>query len=116
MGITRKNARGIPRDLLDKKKEKHQWGSFYFRVVGEVLVTLWQDNAHLVFMITAHSLHRPEDLVLVNRQRLALIPANRPIIEPVFGTQARKELLIPRFINDYNYSIGGVPTWRINCV
>jgi hypothetical protein len=65
MGTTRKNVRVTPRDLLEKKEEKHQCGSSYPRVVGEVLVTLLQDNAPLVFMTTAHSLHRPEDLVLV---------------------------------------------------
>jgi hypothetical protein len=45
--------------------------------------------------------------MLVNRRRPALNPTNRPIIKPVFGTQARKELLIPRPINDYNQSMGG---------
>jgi hypothetical protein len=107
MGITRKNARGIPKELLDKKEKKHLWGSSYPMVVGEVLVSLWQDNAPLVFMITAHSLDYPDDLVLVNRRRPTLNPTNRPIIEPVFGTQARKELLIPRPINDYNHYMGG---------
>jgi hypothetical protein len=58
-------------------------------------------------MTTAHSLEYPDDLVLVNRRRPALNSTNRPIIEPVFGTQARKELLIARSINDYNHSIGG---------
>jgi hypothetical protein len=58
-------------------------------------------------MITAYSLDYPDDLVLVNRRRPTLNPTNRPIIEPVFGTQARKELLIPRLINDYNHYMGG---------
>jgi hypothetical protein len=107
MGTTRKNAREIPKELLDKKEKKHLWGSSYPIVVGEVLVSLWQDNAPLVFMTTAHSLDHPDDLVLVNRRRPTLNPTNRPIIEPVFGTQARKELLIPRPINDYNHHMGG---------
>jgi Transposase IS4 len=106
IGTTRKNARGIPKELLDMKEKKHLWGSSYPMVVGEVLVTLWQDNAPLVFITTAHSLEHPDDLVLVNRRRPTLNPTNRPIIEPVFGTQARKELLIPRPINDYNHSMG----------
>jgi hypothetical protein len=40
MGTTRKNARGIPKELLDKKEKKHLWGSSYPMVVGEVLVSL----------------------------------------------------------------------------
>jgi hypothetical protein len=76
-------------------------------IIREVLVTLWQDNVLLVFMITAHSLKHSDDLILVNRRRPALNPTNRLIIEPVFRTQTRKELLIPRPINDYNHSMGG---------
>jgi hypothetical protein len=70
-------------------------------------VSLWQDNAPLIFMITAHSLHNPEDLVIVNRRRPAMNSSNRSIIEPIFGDQARKELPIPRPINDYNHGMGG---------
>jgi hypothetical protein len=33
--------------------------------------------------------------------------SNRSIIEPIFGDQARKELPIPRPINDYNHGMGG---------
>jgi hypothetical protein len=105
IGITRKNARRIPRTLLDKKEEKFLWESSHPMVVGEVLVTLKQDNALLIFMTTAHTLHHPENLVLVNRRSPALTPTNRPIIEPVFGTQRHKKLLIPRPINNYD---GGV--------
>jgi hypothetical protein len=107
MSITRKNARGIPKKLLDKKEKKYLWGFSYPMVIREVLVSLWQDNALLVFMTTAHSLDYPDDLVLINRRRPTLNSTNRPIIEPVFGTQARKELLIPRPINDYNHHMGG---------
>jgi hypothetical protein len=75
-------------------------------VVGEVLVTLWQDNVSLIFMTTAYSLKHFDDLILINRRRPALNLTNRLIIEFIFKTQARKELLIPRSINDYNYSMG----------
>jgi hypothetical protein len=106
MGIIRKNTRGIPKELLDKKEKKHLWGFSYSMIIREVLVSLWQDNVPLVFIITAHSLNHLDDLVLINRRRPTLNPTNRPIIEPVFKTQARKELLISRLINDYNHHIG----------
>jgi hypothetical protein len=102
-GTTRKNARGIPKDLIDAQKEKHQWGSTIPRVVGNVLIGLWQDNAPLIFMTTAHSLKSPEDVVLINRKRPALNSTNRSILLPVFGDQHRKVLPIPRPIDDYNH-------------
>jgi hypothetical protein len=107
MGTTRKNARGIPWQLLDRKEEKHQWGSTFPMIVGDVLVALWQDNAKLIFMITAHSLHNPEDLVVVNRKKPALNANNKAIIEPVFGNNTRKELPIPKPIDDYNQFMNG---------
>jgi hypothetical protein len=70
-------------------------------------VSLWQDNVSLIFMITAHSLHNPKDLVIVNRRRPALNSTNRPIIKPVFGNNTRKKLSIPKPINNYNYGMGG---------
>jgi hypothetical protein len=76
-------------------------------IVGEVLMALWQDNAPLVFMTTAHSLENGDDLVAVDRRRPAITTANRSIIEPVFGSLPRKQLPIPRAINDYNHGMNG---------
>jgi hypothetical protein len=76
-------------------------------VIGEMLMTLWQDNAPLVFMITAHSLKNDDNLVIVSRRRPVIITANRSIIEPVFGNQPRKELAISKAINDYNHGMNG---------
>jgi hypothetical protein len=85
IGTRRKNAREIPWQLLEKRDTvKHTWGSITLMIVGEMLIALWQDNAPLVFMTTAHSLTNDDDLVLVNRRRPAITTANRSIIEPVF--------------------------------
>jgi hypothetical protein len=108
MGITRKNARGIPWQLLEKRDTvKHTWGSTTPMIVGEVLMALWQDNAPLVFMTTAHSLKNDDNLVVINRRRPAITTVNRSIIEPVFDNQPRKELAIPKAINDYNHGMNG---------
>jgi hypothetical protein len=108
MGTTRKNARGIPWQLLEKRDTvKHTWGSTTPMIVGEVLMALWQDNAPLVFMTTARSLENGDDLVAVDRRRPAITTANRSIIEPVFGSLPRKQLPIPRAINDYNHGMNG---------
>jgi hypothetical protein len=76
-------------------------------IVREVLITLWQDNALLVFMTTAHFLTNDDNLVLVNRRKPAITTANRSIIKPVFGNQPRKQLPIPKAINDYNHNMNG---------
>jgi Transposase IS4 len=108
MDITRKNARGIPWQLLEKRDTvKHTWGSITPMIVGEVLMALWQDNAPLVFMTTAHSLKNDDNLVVINRRRPAITTVNRSIIEPVFDNQPRKELAIPKAINDYNHGMNG---------
>jgi hypothetical protein len=108
MGITRKNARGIPWQLLEKRDTvKHTWGSITPMIVGEVLMALWQDNAFLVFMTTAYFLENGDDLVAVDRRRPAITTANRSIIELVFGSLPRKQLPISRAINDYNHGMNG---------
>jgi hypothetical protein len=76
-------------------------------IVGEMFMTLWQDNAPLVFMTTAHSLKNDDNLVIINRRRPAITTANRSIIKPVFNNQPRKELAIPKAINDYNHGMNG---------
>jgi hypothetical protein len=117
-GTTRKNARGIPWDLIEAQKEKREWGSTMPRIIGGVLIGLWQDNAPLIFMTTAHSLKSPEDVVLINRKRPALNSTNRPILLPVFGDQHRKVLLTPRLIDDYNHHKCGGDTanqLRVTC-
>jgi hypothetical protein len=76
-------------------------------IVGEMFIALWQDNAPVVFIITAHSLTNDNNLVLINRRRPAITTANRSIIEPVFGNQPRKQLPIPKAINDYNHGMNG---------
>lgn len=58
-------------------------------------------------MTTAHSLKDNDDLVVINRRKPAITPANRSIIQPVFGEQPRKGLAISKAINDYNHGMNG---------
>jgi hypothetical protein len=51
--------------------------------------------------------HDDDNLVVINRRRPAITTVNRSIIEPVFGNQPRKELAIPKAINDYNHGMNG---------
>jgi hypothetical protein len=117
MGTTRKNATGIPSELLEVKnadKTDHKqllWNSTIARIVGECLVFLWQDNNAVIAITTAHSLHRPEDQVVRLRRRPKASSSAAKITLPVFGTgkdNATKWLRIPRPIDDYNHGMNGV--------
>jgi hypothetical protein len=58
---------------------------------------------------TAHSLHRfKEDTIIRNRKRPKLTSTNARITRPIFGDLARKDLAIPKVIDDYNHHMNGV--------
>ena len=63
MGTTRKNAEGLPSDLLEAKAANRvlQWNQRVALVVGRTLCFLWQDNNAVLGITTAFSLHREED-------------------------------------------------------
>jgi hypothetical protein len=63
----------------------------------------------VIGLITAHSLHRSkEDTITRNRKRLKPTSTNARITRPVFGDLYRKQLAIPRIIDDYNHHINGI--------
>jgi hypothetical protein len=70
-GTARKNARGLPDELIELKKQNRAllWDSTVAKVVCGVLCFLWQDNNAVLGMSTAHSLHRPSDKVYRLRKR-----------------------------------------------
>jgi hypothetical protein len=53
-------------------------------------------------------MHKAKDWVTRVRKRPAKTSINNIIVRKVFGDKAKKELLIPSFIDDYNYFMGGV--------
>jgi hypothetical protein len=60
-------------------------------------------------LITAYNLYRSEeDTIIRNRKRPKPISANARITRPIFGDLHRKELAIPRVIDDYNHHMNGV--------
>jgi len=54
------------------------------------------------------ALHRPEDTIVRNRRRPKRTGTNARITRPIFGNNSRKELAIPRAIDDYNHHMNGV--------
>ena len=107
MGTTRKNAKGIPQQLLDLKQYNRAlvWNSCIGLVVCSVLCFLWQDNNAVLGITTAYNLG-----ILVERLRIrpSLISTNAHIVRPVFGDQKKKLLEIPYAINEYNHYMNGV--------
>ena len=107
MGTTRKNARGVPQELVDLKEHNRAlvWNSCIGIVVNSVLCFLWQDNNAVLGIITAYSLH-----ILVKRLRTrpSTTSTNAHIVLPVFGDQKKKELEIPYAIDEYNHHMNGV--------
>jgi hypothetical protein len=69
---------------------------------------MWQDNNTVLGLTTAHSLHRAEDIIIRDRKRPKPTSTNARITRPVFGDTPRKQLPIPRVIDDYNHHINGV--------
>ena len=107
MGTTRKNAKGIPKQLLDLKEHNRAlvWNSCISILVNSVLCFLWQDNNAMLGITTAYSLH-----VLIKRLRTrpSTTSTNADIVLPVFGDLKKKELEIPYAIDEYNHYMNGV--------
>jgi hypothetical protein len=74
-----------------------------------ILCFVWQDNNAVLGVTTAYSLHRSkEDTIIRNRKRPKLISTNARITRPIFGDLARKDLAIPKVIDDYNHHMNSV--------
>lgn len=107
-GTIRINAKGFPDSIKierDKVKIVLPWG--YLSVVGVegVCCLVWQDNSSVFFMTSFHDFHQT---VLRLRKRPKLSSTNGQVVRGVFGQMSRKALLIPTFIDDYNFNMGGV--------
>jgi hypothetical protein len=78
-------------------------------IIKNVLCFMWQDNNMVLGLTTAHSLHRPkEDTIIRDRKRPKLTSINARITHLIFRDLPRKQLPIPRVINDYNHHINSV--------
>ncbi|PVH67788.1 hypothetical protein DL98DRAFT_523135, partial [Cadophora sp. DSE1049] len=71
------------------------WNTLIAKVVENTFCLAWQDN-NIVLAFTKI------------RKRPAKTLTNGRIVRQIFGEDYTKELYIPRFIDDYNYYIGGV--------
>ena len=127
MGTTRKNAAGVPVSLTDvlakdkkakkdareenkPKKLQLAYNSVLAVIVHKCLCFLWQNNATVLAITIAHSLHQTADQVTRKRKRPSGTLANAKKAFACFEGQVVKELEIPIPIDDYNHGMNGVDT------
>lgn len=108
-GTTRVNSAGFPDVLKVEKSESKsvlEWGHLSRTVtIGGILALVWQDNSTVFFL---SDIHYPSKKVIRKRKRPKSSSTNGPTVRAVFGSSVHKYLPIPRFIDDYNYNMGGV--------
>ena len=106
--LSREQNRGLD-SLLSLLKLEHNnqipWGELYLVSDGEVLQAAWKDQNVVLFMSTVSD---GIETILRQRRRPPKTATNARTSRQIFGDQPTKELLIPRFINDYNHYMGGV--------
>ena len=107
IGTTRKNAKGIPSQLITLKEHNRAlvWNSCIGIIVNSVLCFLWQDNNAVLGITTAYSLHVFMKRI---RTRPSTTSTNAHIVLPVFGHLKKKLLDIPYAIDEYNHHMNGV--------
>jgi hypothetical protein len=84
MGTTRKNAFGMPKRLVELKKQNQimVWNSASAEIVKDTEYFVWQDNNAVLGMTTAYSIKQTTPWL---RKRPALTSTNTQIVRPVFG-------------------------------
>jgi hypothetical protein len=107
MGITRKNATGMPSRLVELKKQNQSmiWNSASAEIVNDTECFVWQDNNVVLGMTTAYSI---KETIPRLRKRPALTSTNARIVRPVFSDAVRKWLNILLAIDAYNHKMNGV--------
>jgi hypothetical protein len=89
MGTTRKNATGIPKRLVELKKQNQTmvWNSASAEIIEDTKCFVWQDNNTVLGMTTAYSIKETTPQL---RKRPALTSTNTQIVRPVFGDCVQK--------------------------
>lgn len=97
------------RAIKDYYSDKLPWGTIVAVAVDRVLCIAWINNNAVLALSTVHTVNQVHDVILKWRKRPAPTSTNAiNARKPFEGRGARAELEIPRFINDYNYNMGGV--------
>jgi hypothetical protein len=98
-------------DLLKKLKDLSNYIPYHEVCaipVEDVLCFAWQDNNIVLGLTTIHTVNKTGDYVERERRRPQITSTNGALVRREFGDQAIKNMLIPRFIDDYNNYMGAV--------
>ena len=95
-------------EVMKEHVDKLPWGTLFAVPVDDVLCLGWIDNNIVNVLSTVHTVHRAYDHVITERKRPADSSTNAKTTRKPFGEAVKANLPIPRFINDYNYFMGGV--------
>jgi hypothetical protein len=97
--------------LLKKLKDLSNY-ILYHKVytipIKDILYFTWQDNNIILGLTIIHTVNKIGDYVERERQRPQITSTNGALVRREFGDQAIKNMLIPRFIDDYNNYMGAV--------
>jgi hypothetical protein len=107
-GTVRKTASGFPKELKLDKNNKLDWDVRSGVVVNGVLAFFWQDNGPVTMLSTIHGITGEEWEVERERRRPRETSTNATKVRAVFGSESKKNLKIPRIIDDYNHFMNGV--------
>ncbi len=112
-GTTRPNSSADFPPTLQVLKEKYgdklPWGTLLAYPVEGVLCLGWIDNNTVLSLSTIHIVDRVTDVLKRWRRRPLLTSSNAAVSrKPFEGIGVRAELEIPRYIDEYNYNMGGV--------
>ena len=102
--------RGLEERILELRTKWNSaldWGKLYGSISEDkkVMQFGWKDQNVVLFMTTVSNGRKTVKRL---RRRSAKTATNARTFRAMFGDQARKELLIPEFINMYNYYMNGV--------
>ncbi|CAG8652128.1 6526_t:CDS:2, partial [Paraglomus brasilianum] len=107
-GTVRTNSSKFPKELKINKGISLDWNTISGKVVDDVLAIVWVDNSPVTMLTTIHEIVGEEWKIIRNRRRPRETSSNASTVHRVFGNASRKELSIPKVIDDYNHYMGGV--------
>jgi hypothetical protein len=108
-GTVRSNSARYPKGMqLRGTKFKLDWNTIKTKEVGDVLVVCWIDDGAVQLLTTVHRVQGDEWFVVRNRRRPRETSTNAATVRRVFGGDSRKELAIPKIIDDYNHFVNRV--------
>jgi hypothetical protein len=98
----------VQKKKLDKAKDLEPWGTLYSAptIGNDIMQFAWKDNALVLFLSTTSS--DEISMVIRNRKRPSTTSTSAKTARKPFGSEPRKDLPIPKFVDDYNHLMNQV--------